>query len=171
MKKRIKLTESDLHRVIKESVKHVISELDWKTYVNAANKRQAQGKQENANQLLGAANKSFNKKHFNNQIGEYDWWANNPDDNYEAQAWGYINHDEGTVNDHRRMLQGNRSGTEIYTANKNGISKTPSYGNDKNVRFDQVSPQYRGQVNRAVNDINNYYSGNSEYLNGYGWRR
>lgn len=37
-KNRIRLTESDLHRVIKESVKKVLNELDWKTYANAARK-------------------------------------------------------------------------------------------------------------------------------------
>lgn len=35
MKRTIKLTESDLHRVIKESVNTILSELDWKTYANA----------------------------------------------------------------------------------------------------------------------------------------
>ena len=43
MKKIVRLTESDLHRIIKESVNNIITELDWKTYANAANKRQAQG--------------------------------------------------------------------------------------------------------------------------------
>lgn len=37
-KRTIRLTESDLHRVIKESVKQCLTELDWKTYANAANK-------------------------------------------------------------------------------------------------------------------------------------
>lgn len=31
-KKLIRLTESDLHKVIKESVNKVLTELDWKTY-------------------------------------------------------------------------------------------------------------------------------------------
>ena len=38
MKKVIRLTESDLHRVIKESVKQVMNELDWRTYDSAAEK-------------------------------------------------------------------------------------------------------------------------------------
>ena len=38
MKKTIRLTESDLHRVIKESVKQCLTELDWRTYANAAKK-------------------------------------------------------------------------------------------------------------------------------------
>lgn len=38
-----KLDENKLRRVIKESVKKVISELDWKTYANAANKSLERG--------------------------------------------------------------------------------------------------------------------------------
>lgn len=38
MKQTIRLTESDLHKVIKESVKQVISELDRRTYYNASTK-------------------------------------------------------------------------------------------------------------------------------------
>ena len=35
-KKLIRLTESDLHGIVKESVNRVLTELDWKTYANAA---------------------------------------------------------------------------------------------------------------------------------------
>ena len=42
-KKRIRLTESDLHKLIKEA----INELDWKTYANAANKRYSQSFERN----------------------------------------------------------------------------------------------------------------------------
>ena len=39
MKKQvIRLTEGDLHRIIKESVNNVLSELDWRTYASAADK-------------------------------------------------------------------------------------------------------------------------------------
>ena len=37
-KKLIRLTESDLHRIVRESVNNVLTELDWKTYQNAAKK-------------------------------------------------------------------------------------------------------------------------------------
>lgn len=42
MKKIIRLTEGDLHRIVKESVSKVLTELDWRTYANAARKRAAQ---------------------------------------------------------------------------------------------------------------------------------
>lgn len=38
MKRKIKITESDLHNIIKESVNHILSELDWRTYRSAADK-------------------------------------------------------------------------------------------------------------------------------------
>ena len=38
----IKITESDLHKIVKESVNKVLTELDWRTYANAAKKRDAQ---------------------------------------------------------------------------------------------------------------------------------
>ena len=34
-KKVIRLTESDLHRIVKESVNKVLTEVDWRTYANA----------------------------------------------------------------------------------------------------------------------------------------
>ena len=33
-KKLIRLTESDLHNIVKESVNKILTELDWKTYAN-----------------------------------------------------------------------------------------------------------------------------------------
>ena len=42
MENRIKLTESELKGIIKESVKRVLSELDTKTYANAERKRREQ---------------------------------------------------------------------------------------------------------------------------------
>lgn len=41
-KNRIRLTESQLHNIIKESVNKVLSEADWKTFLNAARGRKKQ---------------------------------------------------------------------------------------------------------------------------------
>ena len=40
--RRIKLTEHQLHNVIRESVSNILNELNWKTYNNAAKKRSQQ---------------------------------------------------------------------------------------------------------------------------------
>ena len=42
-KRLIRLTESDLHNIVKESVNKVLTELDWKTYMNAADKSYERG--------------------------------------------------------------------------------------------------------------------------------
>lgn len=34
----IKMTESDLHKIVTESVNKVLTELDWRTYASAAKK-------------------------------------------------------------------------------------------------------------------------------------
>lgn len=41
-KKLIRLTEIDLHKIVKESVNKVLTELDWRTYANAAKKSREQ---------------------------------------------------------------------------------------------------------------------------------
>ena len=41
MKQVIKLTEGDLHRMIRECVHGALNELDWKTYANAEKKARA----------------------------------------------------------------------------------------------------------------------------------
>lgn len=42
MKKIIRLTESELHKIIEQSTKRMLSELDWKTYMNASRARKQQ---------------------------------------------------------------------------------------------------------------------------------
>ena len=36
---KIRLTESKLKQIVEESVKNILTELDWKTYANAAKKK------------------------------------------------------------------------------------------------------------------------------------
>ena len=67
MKQKIKLTESDLHRIIKESVKQVLSELDWRTYQSAAEKSMKQSH----NGDLSPQERTFNK----NRSYEFDNYA------------------------------------------------------------------------------------------------
>lgn len=42
-KKLIRLTEGDLHRIVKESVNQILIELDHRTYYSAEQKRNLQG--------------------------------------------------------------------------------------------------------------------------------
>ena len=70
MKQRIRLTESDLHRIVKESVKKVLkeaqlNELDPRTYASYADKRQEQGQTAKANAGRQAAANAWNQKYQN----------------------------------------------------------------------------------------------------------
>lgn len=95
-KKVIRLTESDLHKIIKESVSRVLSEADWKTYMNASRKRKQQADDmrarykkdfpnssistdrnsldDKADDLESHAQKMFQKKH--GKFGHDHWYEN-----------------------------------------------------------------------------------------------
>lgn len=66
MKRTIRLTESDLHKVISESVRQYLTELDWKTYMNAARKRRDQGNDDAAGELEKYAQQVFHQQHGKN---------------------------------------------------------------------------------------------------------
>lgn len=93
-KKLIRLTESDLHKVIKESVNKVLTELDWKTYAHAAKKAREQGrdskwdfdrateraldKQYGGHHLVGTENETYQDFHTYND---------NPFSTHYDRAW------------------------------------------------------------------------------------
>ena len=62
-KKVIRLTEGDLHRIIKESVNNLLTELHPFTYANYANGRYAQGQTDKAEKGRDAAVKAFNDRY------------------------------------------------------------------------------------------------------------
>ena len=81
MKQIIRLTEGDLHKIVKESVNKVLTELDWRTYQSAAEKSMKQSRngdlqpQERAfNKQRSYAFDNYADKKFNDKhgIGIYD---------------------------------------------------------------------------------------------------
>jgi len=62
MKKVIRLTEGDIHRIVKNSVKKVLTELDWKTYQNAAKKAHLRGVDDYGEQYGGNPNLDKDKQ-------------------------------------------------------------------------------------------------------------
>ena len=57
----VRLTESDLHRIVKESVNKVLTELDWKTYANASKVAKEKGKKWNDEFGENGRSKRFEK--------------------------------------------------------------------------------------------------------------
>ena len=62
-KKQIRLTESDLHRIVKESVNRILTELDWKTNASAGEKQlKSSGHPGRAAKFFDHAAKKFNQQ-------------------------------------------------------------------------------------------------------------
>ena len=103
-KKLIRLTESDLHRIVKESVNNVLTELDWKTYANAANKAIERGNTKRGDRFGDAAKDAFNRD------------------------YGY-KHDTGLDNDYASVkLGGDFHSTEEFSPHAVGYGKNRIIG-------------------------------------------
>lgn len=78
MKKTVRLTESALHRIVKESVKRILKESDeWLKFRNAAKKRYEQGKDELADRLADHATDRFNDEYgYDEFVDDYDEGGN-----------------------------------------------------------------------------------------------
>jgi hypothetical protein len=101
MKKTIQLSESDIKRMVME----VINELDWKTYMNAANKRYQQAYSNNSgrsdnpkavekgNALYQKAAQTFQDQHKTpiSNASNPSWRDNNPGSNAGRDYTKYTN--------------------------------------------------------------------------------
>lgn len=156
MKKVIKLTESDIHRIVKNSVKRILSELDWKTYANAAGKRAKQGKLQNTYDLDRAAENALNDKyqdsrfHFKTNIGQGNDYQDirhylRNDPSYDPWEGEY------TKKQSTYLAPYGDSTIKPYSSTEDGI-ETPST-----------------LFNSATDDLNDYTHGRSKYTKGKGW--
>lgn len=178
-KKLIRLTEGDLHRIVKESVNKVLTELDWKTYANAEKKmrgergdadywrnkgekgfdaiRKAANARERAKNFGDAAKDAFNRD-FGYQQGEHYY-----DDDYQRVGMGgdfgytdeFAPHAAGWRHDGVASLK--RFPHGVYTT-----ERTPEefFGDNQ----DAVQA-----YNKAKDEVGNYKKGNYDYQSGKGW--
>lgn len=182
MKKRITISESDLHRIIAEQVKQSLNELDWKTYMNAARKRQEQGKGARSQELEDWAQQQFQQKHqgaFDDV--NYDGIAHPQEISGKTRSYrANVRRDGATTN-----MDYSHSGANSYDGNyktfnnkstsmsgyKYGQGLMHGWGGGYTVPNNSASngQQVTQAANKAENDINTYYSGNARYVPGQGW--
>jgi hypothetical protein len=151
-KKLIRLTEADLHRIVKESVNKVLTELDWKTYANYAKGRLNQGNREEYAKGREMVNKAFNDKYFDGEDVPYDMIEKGvhmkepfgDDRTYVKQTW----------RDHNGGWQKGLTDDEARTL----VSKDDKYGKFADSFID------------AAHDYGDYYGGKSKYIKGKGWQ-
>ena len=153
----INLTESDVHKIVRESVNKVLTELDWRTYANAAKKRDAQIQQ------LGndATDKGDNRlTHLRNNLdyaaadaltSKYAQRRNNgyPTNNADV----YTNNGHQTVTTNNFDGKGRWSRGEFNYGNKGGINK-----------------QGYNMASQMDNEVADYMNGKSKYVKGKGWQ-
>ena len=170
-KKLIRLTESDLHRIVKESVSNILTELDWKTYMNAARKRaERDGLVDNKGRLMGAAKdledwgekQFFNKHNLNAPDGTYNFDDENAErsEDIEARArsgYGHMKFNQGDWDD--------RNIRNSYTTFNKETGERPG-GNPKNKHYNDANhfnTKVGKQAGNLYNDMHNYYSGEAQY--------
>lgn len=135
-KKLIRLTESDLHRIVKESVNRILTEMDWKTVVNAANKSRADFKDMVTKDAMGKLDPYGTYSDLTGQYGPYDWFKRDVLKGHNTSL-RWVNKDDEIK---RKMKQADnlsryadkaikdRFGKESYYNNHNGIGKEyPEY--------------------------------------------
>ena len=88
--KRIRLTESDLHKIVANSVKKVLSELKWTTYADAAKEADNRGNKDLAKRFRDHIyDTSARKKVYNGTTGAYDTASIDFDDKNNPYPAGY----------------------------------------------------------------------------------
>ena len=172
MKRTIRLTESDLHRVITESVKQCLTELDARTYASYAQKRQQQADnaansadaykyQRKANQGVQAAQNAWND--------QYGYNFDNGKNGYGYRQMGGANqftHNAGS-NYGISSKHGDMKGTQNYAYNpKKG---TEWHGNGRGESFTQQHDYDPGD-NGAYRVADEMENGTGTYVKGKGWQ-
>ena len=147
--RRIRLSESDLHRIIEQVINEMPS-LDT---------------------LHAAKHASWNKtKKLGDKYGEYDPRSRRAYDQYKNICKGYEDQEEKEVgNDGRRQLNRAARNKEIDNGDLKYVSGK-GWRRDKNESLDRIVRDARRQLNRSARnkEIDN---GDLKYVSGKGWRR
>lgn len=142
MKRTIRLTEADLHRVIKESVKQCLTELDWKTYQNAA------------------------EKAYGRYLDNDDWKEANRADAFADAAERSFN--DAYPSERGRFSHDRENGTPRMTYDSpHGVASGFS-GEGGSAEYYPL--QRRGRTSKGEKDFSDHLYGQSKYVKGKGWQ-
>lgn len=186
---KIKLSENELKQIVAESVKTILSELDWKTYANAAEKRQAQGNYQNADRLRAQMVKSFNKTY---ATSDRDYNYNDDYDVTTDKSASFHMDDgstgnEGSLRFNSKIMQSNGNVPQYINRSyrtgleRDGYKQLPPQGqwhgqlgmtdDDKNNKQQPTwSKNVRDKAMQGISDVDRYHSGQAKYVKGKGWQ-
>lgn len=181
MKKILRLTEGDLHNFIGESIKNVLSELDWKTYASAARKNDEfrANNPHTAHQwnrsydFRNAARDAFDKKY--GLEGQYDKryggekGAINLDSMDDFSVSGSRDHDFGDENPHRLNHNVYHMSKKYGQDGGYGRTRMWDYAHDTTPEDFYGDEEMGRKFRDAEKDAEDFNSGKSHYVNGKGW--
>jgi hypothetical protein len=113
---KIKLTESQLKQIVNESVKNVLSELDWRTYQTAANK--ADHLSDKAEDEYEKQRRNIQRRKFQDKAGEifskqynlndFDYNQSLPQSERKQPSQGELKQASKRAKDTNKFYQGNQ---------------------------------------------------------------
>lgn len=179
MKKIVRLTEGDLHRIIKESVNNIITELDWKTKMNYVKGRLRQGDE---------AYRQGDENGYRKYIRKAEYGAHDANDELEKKYNGRPFRDE-KGDKFRAYVDLGNGNVNTYFKGKNNVDYKSKNGNTPSafIRGDFTTGLLHNNANNLLDnyednkndvdtfrkmnkDVNDYKNGNSQYVNGKGWQ-
>lgn len=187
----IRLTESDLHRVIKESVKQVLSELDYRTYLSAHKKALEQGDEDRASHFGVAARNAFNREYGygleNIPYGDADDNGIFPEkatDVYAgAQVYTPDEQDDNAIGGASSFMTTSGKAKDKQRPNKNYTIQDIHITNDKSGKLKQgdstgnfitkgftLNPALKYKQMKGDKSVRDYLSGKTKYIKGQGYK-
>lgn len=95
---KLRITEQDLHKIVSESVKRIITELDWNTYANASDLAYRRGEKKRAKRFNDASVDSFNRKYADSSK-TIDFNNMDSDNNYDISMVSKVDDQERPYRD------------------------------------------------------------------------
>ena len=168
-KNTIRLNESQLHNMISESVKQVLSELDWKTKMNYAQGRARQGDEAYRRGDEQSARKYWDKASDGTYAARDEFEKKyNPNGGDAYSIADIYDNGRGDIYTSYQKQGGNKNDRGFNYVSKNGDGF--EYGlDDNNLQYYEGKPTY-DKVKKMNQDVRDYKSGKSQYVKGKGWQ-
>ena len=163
---KIRLTESKLKQIVVESVKNVLTELDWRTYDSAYNKATEKAKTET---------NPYSKKRAEEMAAAfYDAGCNAYTNNYDLE--GFDTTPEGR---NGAIMDKIKQAYDTYVSRGYSENEVETYLKGIFGKYFDMFKKYNnsykltnGELKKAArryDDTTNYRNGNQEYKKGQGW--
>lgn len=177
----IRLTESDLHNLVKESVNKILTELDWRTMASASKKAKERGDDREEKFAKGATD-AFNKTHGIDRTFKdtYSSGREKSTLNYDIRPDGYDDYYTHKTLDTPRhkapALNYSLQNSINYDDNGNvhyGINYDDSFHGDRVNGMPNYTPNYDDikVMNKNERELDNFFKGKSEYVPKKGWKQ